>query len=65
MKHVHEIRIMLTKYPFDTLAINETKPDSSIFDSEIDINGYAIIRKDRNRNGGGIALYIKNNISYS
>ena len=31
----------------------------------MDINGYTIIRKDRNRNGGGIALYIKNNISYS
>ena len=62
LKHVDEIRIMLTKYPFDILAINETKLDS---DSEIDKNGYIIIRKDRNRNGGGIAFYIKNNISYS
>ena len=60
LKHVDEIRIMLTKYPFDILAINETKLDYSILDSEIDINGYTIIRKDRNRNGLPI-----NNISYS
>jgi exonuclease III len=50
---------MLTNYPFDILAINETKLDSSISDSEIYIHGYTIIRKDRNRNGGGIAIYIK------
>ena len=58
-------QIMLTKYPFDILAINETKLDSSILDSEINIDGCIIIRKDRNRNGGGIAIYIRNNISCS
>jgi hypothetical protein len=63
-RHVDDIRITLTNYPFDILAINETKLDSSISDSEIYINGYTIIRKDRNRNGGGIAIYIKNNISH-
>ncbi len=63
-RHVDDIRIMLTNYPFDILAINETKLDSSISDSEIYINGYTIIRKDRNRNGGGIAIYIKNNTVY-
>ena len=68
MKHADEIRIMLTiysKYPIDILVINETKLDSSILDSEVDINGYIIIRKDRIRNGGGVAFYIKNNIYYS
>jgi hypothetical protein len=54
----------VTNYPFDILAINETKLDSSISDSEIYIKGYTFIRKDRNRNGGGIAIYIKNNISH-
>ena len=45
-RHVNDIRTMLTNYPFDILAINETKLDSSISDSEIYINGYTIIRKD-------------------
>ena len=29
-------------------------------DSEIHMNGYTIIRKDRTKNEGGIAFYIKN-----
>ena len=55
----------LTIHPFDILAINETKLDSTISDSEIYINEYTVIRKDRNRNGGGIAFFIKNTLSYS
>ena len=43
---------MLINHPFDILAINETKLDSTISDSEIYINEYIVIRKDRNRNGG-------------
>ena len=32
--------------------------DSSISNNEINISGYEVVRKDRNRNGGGVALYI-------
>ena len=39
-------------------------PDNSIPKNEININGYDIVRKDRNRNGGGVALYIRNVINY-
>jgi exonuclease III len=60
IKHIDEIRIILINHPFDILAINETKLDSTISDSKIYINGYIFIRKDRNRNGGGVALFIKN-----
>jgi exonuclease III len=56
---------MLINHPFDILAINETKLDSTISDSEIYINEYIVIRKDRNRNGGGVAFFIKNTLSYS
>ena len=65
MKHIEEIRVMLINYPFDILAISETKIDSTISDSEIHINGYTIIKKDRTKNGGGIAFYIKDTLSYS
>ena len=41
------------------LAGNESKLDHSITDGEIHIPGYVIIRKDRNRHGGGVALYIR------
>ena len=65
MKHIEEIRVMLINYPFEILAISETKIDSTISDSEIHINGYTIIKKDRTKNGGGIAFYIKDTLSYS
>ena len=37
------------------IGINETKIDPSI---EIIVDGYDVIRKDRDLNGGGVALYI-------
>ena len=41
----------------DILAINETRLDCTISNGEINIPGYVIERKDRNRSGGGVALY--------
>ena len=56
---------MLSDNHFDNLKINETKIDSSILDAEIHIDNYTIVRFDRNRFGGGVAIYIKNNIPYT
>ena len=44
----------------DVLAINETRLSDSIDNSCIHIQGYDIVRRDRNRNGGGIVpiLYL-------
>ena len=39
--------------PLEILAINESKLDDSFTDGEISIPGYTIVRKDRNRHGGG------------
>ena len=46
------------------LALNETLLGDSISDNELIIQDYNLIRKDRNRNGGGVAIYIRNSISY-
>ena len=48
----------------EMLAINESKLDYS-FDWEISICGYTIVREDRNRYGGGIALYVRENLSFT
>ena len=37
--------------------------DCSISNDEINISGYDIVRKDTNRNGGGVALCIRNEIN--
>jgi exonuclease III len=39
--------------------------DSSISDHEIKINGYDIIRKDRNRHSGGVAIYLRKSLNYT
>ena len=45
-------------------GITEFKPDESIFQTEIQIDNYDLLRYDRNRNGGGVACYIRSDISY-
>ena len=56
LKHIEEIRHLLFKFPFDIFAINESKIDDSVMDGEISIPGFNLIRKDRNRAGGGVVL---------
>ena len=58
LKHIDEIHTMLSDYPFDILAINESKIDPSISNSEISIQDYSIVRLDRNRCGGGVVYFI-------
>ena len=47
------------------LGITESKLDSSVTNAEVNINGYSIIRNDRNRNGGGVACYIRNDLCFN
>lgn len=50
---------------FDVISINETWLNSTIDDCEVNIDGYEILRKDRNdRRGGGVAIYVRNSINY-
>ena len=64
MKHFDELLIYMQDKPFDILTLNETWLDNSISDSEVKIPGYDIVRRDRNRNGGGVAMFIRSNISF-
>ena len=38
-------------------TLSNTWLDSQILNSEIDISSYRVFRQDRNRNGGGVAVY--------
>ena len=63
-KYYEELLIYMRDEPFDILTLNETRLDSSILDCEVQIPGYDIIRSDRNRYGGGVAIYIRTIIPY-
>lgn len=59
---VDQLKIHLSNKPIDFLAISETKIDTSVEDSEVDIDGYQVYRDDRLYNGGGgVAIYVRNN----
>ena len=47
----------------DILTKNESRPDYTS-NGEINMPGYVIERKDRNRSGGGVGLYFRNTINY-
>ena len=66
--HIDELRIFISNTKIDILAINETKLDPSVKNNEIHLPGFEIVRKDltnNGRNGGGVCIYIKNNINYT
>lgn len=64
--HIDELRILLADNDIDLISINETKLNKSIKDSEVNIPGYNIVRRDRITNsGGGVCFYVKNTISFA
>ena len=65
VKHIDEMRILLESKSIDILLINESKIDDTVLDNEIHISGYNIIRNDRNRNGGGGIMYLKQCLSFT
>ena len=62
---IHEIRKIAQDSKATIIGITETKLDKTIFDNEVNIDGYNIIRKDRTRHGGGVCCYIKNDRSFN
>ena len=64
LKHVDEIKSLVKQNNIHLLALNETKVDHSIFDDEINIHNYSLVRKDRTRQGGGVAIYIHKSLHY-
>ena len=47
------------------ISICETWLDDSISNDELHINGYSLTRRDRDRHGGGVAVYIHESITMS
>ena len=47
------------------IRISESKLDNSIFDLEIEIDGCNILRFGRDRHRGGVACYVRNDLSFT
>ena len=57
-----EIDRIIRDNSINIFAISETHLDDSFDDSCISINGFNVFRKDRNKFGGGVAIYIQNSL---
>ena len=62
---IDEIHHMAITTNCSILGISETWLDDSVTDAEIQIAGYVVIRKDRNRQGGGVCIYIKDTLAFN
>ena len=60
-----EVRSLIQRTGAAVVAISETWLDETVQDAEVDVDGYSVIRQDRNRQGGGVLLYIKSGISFN
>ena len=64
-----EQQLLPEESELDTVAITESWANSSVMDAELALDGFRMFRKDRERDveqkGGGVLLYIKNNIVVS
>ena len=62
---IDELRSIAKKSNAAVIGITESKLDDSVLNSEIHIDNYSLIRCDRNRHGGGVACYVRDDISYN
>ena len=65
LKHIDELRVLMSDQTLDVLAVNETRLDDTVSNQMIHIDGYDIVRRDRNRRGGGVCLYIRGTFNYT
>ena len=56
---------MIIEHKLQILDLSETRLCKDIKDPEVGIEGFEIHRKDRNVNGGGVAIYVDSRISHN
>ena len=62
---IDENRLISIQTRAACLCISETWLVDSILESETDISNYTIRRKDINRHGGGVCMYVRSNIAFN
>ena len=65
MLHLDELRIFVSEQRPHIICITKTKTDSTIDNSHIEVDDYVAVRNDRNRHGGGVAMYIHKTVIIS
>ena len=53
LSKIEELRTLAINTNISVLGITETKLDNTVSNEELKIDGYNLLRSDRNKNGGG------------
>lgn len=61
-KHKSELELVLHNNDIDVIGLSETRLAKTVPDSVVSIEGYRIYRNDRDANGGGVAMYVKESL---
>ena len=60
---IDELAALYSENKTDIVCLIETWLSDDALDSEVAIHNYSLIRPDRNRHGGGVAIYVHNCVS--
>ena len=59
VKKIDEFRMYALNHQYDIICVNETWLDNTVNNHEVKLDGYDLVRNDRNRHGGGVAMFIR------
>ena len=65
LSKIDEIRYVAKLTNAIVIGLSETELDNTGLSSELEIEGYGMVRFDRSKRGGGVACFVKNSISYN
>ena len=60
-----EVKLFASKSRAKVIMITETWLDHTVTDREIGIPEFSVIRKDRNRQGGGVCIYFHSSLAFN
>ena len=63
-RKINKLRYIANSSNAAVIGISESKLNESVLQSEIQINNYDLLLRDRNRNDGSVAYYIRSDLSY-
>lgn len=63
-RKIDQVTVLLHDRPFDMFALSETYLTCNVDDSELSVDGYTFYRRDRGSRGGGVALYVANDLTH-
>ena len=62
---VSELKLITRRYRIAVLSITETWLDNSYTDQSIKIDGYNLLRRDRDTFAGGVCVYIREDLAFN